>query len=91
MDNMSTRERAVIDEQIDAGTAAISLIMIMSGGAGVDWHAFLTEYTRQLFADLDSMREDAAWDEKARRDADEASEDAYDEYVNATQDGEFPV
>lgn len=82
MDNMSTRERAVIDEQIETGTTGINLLIALGLGDVADWHAFLTEYTRQLFADLDSMREDEAWNEKARRDADEASEDAYDEYMH---------
>lgn len=36
-----------------------------------------------------AAQEDAAWDEKARRDADEASEDDYDAYMNDTQEGEI--
>lgn len=35
-----------------------------------------------------ATQEDAAWDEKARRDADEASEDAYDAFMRETQEGE---
>lgn len=38
-----------------------------------------------------AVEEDAAWDEKSRRDADEASEDAYDEYMRDTQEGERPL
>lgn len=33
--------------------------------------------------------EDAAWDERARRDADEAADDAYDDYMRDTQEGEY--
>lgn len=36
------------------------------------------------------QEEDEAWDEKERRDAEEASEDGYDEYMSATHDGEYP-
>lgn len=36
------------------------------------------------------QEEDTAWDEHRRRMADEASEDDYDAYMNATQDGEYP-
>ncbi len=63
---MSTRERAVIDEQIDVGTAALVLIS-MTVGERADWHAFLTEFTRQMFRDLEKLREDEAWDEHERR------------------------
>lgn len=35
------------------------------------------------------QEEDAAWDEKRRRDADEASEDAYDAFMRETQEGEI--
>lgn len=36
------------------------------------------------------QEEDAAWDEHKRREADRASEDAYDEYCQVTHDGEIP-
>lgn len=61
MDGMSTRERAVIDEQIDVGTAALVLIS-RTVGQRADWRAFLAEFTRQMFRDLEKLREDEAWD-----------------------------
>lgn len=43
-----------------------------------------------LTPDEIAAQEDAAWDEHQRRMADEASEDAYDEYMLETFDGEYP-
>ncbi len=59
---MSTRERAVIDEQIETGTDGINIVIALGLGDVADWRAFLTEFTRQMFRDLESLREDDAWD-----------------------------
>lgn len=37
------------------------------------------------------QQEDAAWDEKRKRDANEESENAYDDYMSETQEGECRV
>ena len=38
-----------------------------------------------------AQEEDTAWDEKRKREANEESEDAYDDYMNETQEGECRV
>jgi hypothetical protein len=74
VDGMSTRERAVIDEQIETGTTAINFITTHGFGDVADWHAFLTEFTRQMFRDLENLREDEAWDAHEQRKLTEPAE-----------------
>lgn len=92
MDGLTPEQWTAIGPLLD--NYALRLDAIVSGGIYVDTTAkgFLFRLMTDIGVALSTLQreqeEDTAWDEHSRRMADEASEDAYDEWCTETNDGE---
>lgn len=93
MDGLTPEQWTAIGPLLD--NYALRLDAIVNGGTYVDTTAkgFLFHLMTDVGVALSTLQreqeEDTAWDEHRRRMADEASEDDYDAYMNATQEGEI--
>lgn len=94
MDGLTPEQWTAIGPLLD--NYALRLNAIVNSGTYVDTTAkgFLFHLMTDVGVALSTLererQEDEAWDEKRKRDADEESENAYDEYMTETQEGEYP-